>query len=122
MEGTSAADDRKTAQFVSDIDTLAEFNGGGYTVGGQALTTQVLTEDPDNDRYELTLSPSVWNPLSAGDDPIEGALIVNWNTDYDDSEVLSYYDDGNFPALPNGGPFTVTWSAQGAIQIRCPLS
>lgn len=122
MTNTNAVAVRKTAVFVSDITTLDEFDGAGYTAGGIALTGTTLTYDADNDRVELTLDVSEWDPLSAGTREIAGALIRKHVTDYTDSPVVKWFDDGGFPKQPNGGPFKITWSGQGMLQIPVPLS
>lgn len=122
MTNTNAVAVRKTAVFVDDITTLDEFDGAGYTAGGIALANTVLTYDADNDRIELTMDESEWDPLSAGTREIAGALIYKHVTDYTDSLPFKWFDDGGFPKQANGGPFRVTWSAQGALQIPVPLS
>jgi hypothetical protein len=124
MTNTTAVAARKTAVFVDDITTLDEFDGAGYTagVGGIAIANTVLTYDADNDRIELTMDESEWDPLSAGTRDIAGALVIKFVTDYTDSPVVKWFDDGGFPKAPNGGPFKITWSAQGALQIPVPLS
>lgn len=119
MSGNNAVTQRASAVFMGDL-TLDEFDGGGYS--RQALASETLTLDTGNFRTELTASANVWDPLSAGTDDVVGAIIYKHVTNDADSPVLAYYDDGNFPASPNGGPFTITWSSEGLLQVDCPLS
>jgi hypothetical protein len=122
MTNTNAVAVRKTAVHLDDITTLDEFDGGGYTAGGIPLTNTVLAYDADNDRIELTMDASEWDPLSAGTRDIAGALIIKFVTDETDSPVIKWFDDGGFPKEPNSGPFRIAWSSQGALQIPIPLS
>lgn len=122
MTNNNAVSVRATAQFVSDITTLDEFDGSGYTAGGQVLATQTLTVDAANFRVELDAVDNVWNPLGAGTRDIAGAVVYELVTNYADSPVLAFYDDGGFPKPATGSAFTLTWSAEGLIQFDCPLS
>ncbi len=119
MTNTDAVAVRKTATFVDDV-ALDEFDGAGYS--RQALTTEALAYDTDNDRIELTVDVSEWDPLSAGTRQIAGALVIKHVTDDTDSRAVFWFDDGGFPKDPNGGPFKITWSGQGMLQIPVPLS
>jgi hypothetical protein len=120
MTNTNAVAVRKTATFMSDITTLDEFDGIGYV--RQVLASEALTHDSANDRIELTASANVWDDLPAGSDDIAGAVVYRHVGADSANPVLAWYDDGNFPLAATGLDFTVTWPAEGLLQIPCPLS
>lgn len=120
MSGNNCLAARSTAEFVGDL-TLDEFDGGG-SYARQALASQVLTLDAANHRVELTASANVWTSLPPGTDDVAGVLIFKFVTNDADSPVLAYIDDGGFPKPATGSNFTITWSADGLLQLTCPAS
>lgn len=119
MNGNNAVASRATAINVSDL-TLDEFDGANYA--RQALGSEALAKDAGNFRIELTAAATVWSSLGAGTKDVAGALLYRHVTNDTDSTVLAYYDDGGFPKPGTGSDFTVTWSAEGLLQLTTPLT
>jgi hypothetical protein len=114
--GNNAAAVLDTAEFVSQI-TLNEFDGLNYV--RKALASQAVAPDAANDRVEVTANANVWTLLGPGSGTIVGAIIYAHVTNDADSIPLCWFDDGGFPKPATGSDYTVTWPADGFMQLVC---
>lgn len=107
---TSAYTFNADHNFFSDVNAN-EITNGGYTAGGNAITTRAITENDTNDRAEATSDNVTFSALAAGDQP-DQAII------YRDSGVASTSElicrcALTTPPAPNGGDYTINQPAAG---------
>jgi hypothetical protein len=108
--------------FVNPDVYQTEIGGTGYTggyegSGRKTLGSKVVTEDDTNDRAEFSAAPVTWTSINAG--TIGGAVIIRERAATGDtmSELIAFIDTGGFPVVTNGGDFTITWNAEGILQL-----
>ena len=85
MTNTTADTENDGIQAISDITTLDEFDGSGYSAGGFALDNEAVTVDDANDRSEFDADDEDCGALGAGTRSIAGVLVYKFVTDNDDS-------------------------------------
>jgi hypothetical protein len=117
MMTNTTVDTEKDKALVSGYTTLDEFDGSGYTTGGVALTSEAVTEDGANNRGEFDAADAVFTSVGAGTRQIAGALVYKWVTNFTSSIPIAWIDTGGFPVTANGGTITVTWNAEGILQL-----
>lgn len=76
----------------------------GYTVGGQTLVNQSVTEDDVNDKAVFTCSDPQWT-ASGGNIDSFGAMIIYDDTTTDKT-VITCIDFGTDYSIPSGASFT----------------
>lgn len=115
---TATADDN----FASTIIGGQELNGTGYVSGyggsgRKTLASKVITRDDTNDRAEFSAAPVTWTAINAG--TAAAAVIIRERTGTGDtmSELIGYVNTGGFPIVTNGGDLTISWSAEGILQL-----
>lgn len=114
MVGTSTGTERDV-DVIDDFTTLDEYDGTSYA--RQALANTSYDIDDPNFRVELTADPSVWTTLGVGSAQAEAAIIYLHVTDDTDSLPIAYIDEGGFPFDGSGSDITITWNAEGALQL-----
>jgi hypothetical protein len=107
-------------EFIGSITTLGELSGTGYTggfggSGRKAIGTRAVNLDLPNDRAELDGDNITWTGINAG--TIVKAIIVRENTTDADSDLVAMIDDGGLPLVTNGGDVTLTFNAEGILQL-----
>jgi hypothetical protein len=117
MMTNTTVDTEKDKALVSGYTTLDEFDGSGYTTGGVALTSEAVTEDGANNRGEFDAADAVFTSVGAGTRQIAGALVYKFVTNFTSSIPIAWIDTGGFPVTANGGTITVTWNAEGILQL-----
>lgn len=91
----------------------AELSGSGYS--RKTLASKSISEDDTNDRAEFDAADVTWSSIDAG---TAAAAVVFKSTGVDTTSVIiAYIDTGGFPITTNGGDLTVTWNAEGIIQL-----
>lgn len=104
---------------VSNITTLGELTGTGYTsghgnAGRKTLTSATVTADDTNNRAAFDAADVTWTGISAG--TIHGALIHKEGTTNDtDAKVIAFIDLAN--TVTNGGDITISWGANGILLL-----
>ncbi len=106
-----------------DIDTHSgyanvsgdEYGAGlGYTVGGETLAGQDVTQDDGNDRGVFDGTDLTWTSLGALSPATPSHTIM-----YDDTHVsdllVAYWELGT--TATNGGNYTLQWGANGIILL-----
>lgn len=98
----------------------SELSGTGYTAGfggagRKTLGTKSITEDDANNRAEFTAGNLTWTAINAG--TAAACILVKEGTTDADSKLIAYIDTGGFPKTTNGGDFSITWNAEGILQI-----
>lgn len=97
-----------------------ELSGTGYAAGfagsgRKTLGSIAITEDDTNDRAEFLAANLTWSGIDAG--TAAGVIIYKHLTNDAASVMLAYIDTGGFPVVTNGGDLTITWNAEGIIQL-----
>lgn len=99
--------------FTAGTSDLA--TGGGYTAGGNNVSTTASAESAGV--YKLTLAdPAVWTASGANIGPFRYAMLVNKTT----NQCIGYWDYGSSITLngTNGDTFTVDLDqTNGVIQL-----
>jgi hypothetical protein len=114
MTNTTVDTERDAKDQVSDFTTLDEFDGAGYTTGGQALDNQAVNIDDANDRAEFDADDEAAT-LSAGTRSIQGNLLINFVTNLNSSLPLHWIEYAS-NKTPDGSTFTVVFNAEGILQ------
>ncbi len=91
----------------------AELSGTGYV--RKALASEAFAEDDANDRAEWDADDVVFTGITAG---TAAAFVIYDHTGVDTTSVIiAYVDTGGFPIVTNGGDLTITFNAEGIIQL-----
>lgn len=101
----------------------------GYVVGhlgaGRHLISNIsITEDDTLDLVKIDGdNPADWDPLggAANDTVTQVILMRDGTTDDSDALLIACFDTltgGTFPFLTNGGKFTFSFHANGAIRLK----
>jgi len=113
----TTADTEKSAATVAGFTTDDDFDGSGYTAGGAALAGEAVSEDGANNRGEFDATDLTFSSLGAGTRNIQGALVYKFVTSFSASIPIAWIDTGGFPVTANGGDITITWNAEGILQL-----
>lgn len=106
--------------YVGDIfdggTTATEFTG---TYTPQNLSSKTITEDNSNNRAEFDAADVTFSSLDG--DTIQFALVAkqvggDW-TSFGDDPLVAYITSADFPLTTNGGDVTISWDAEGIVQI-----
>ena len=114
MTNTTVDTERDAKDQVSDFTTLDEFDGSGYSTGGQALDNQAVNIDDANDRAEFDADDEAAT-LGAGTRSIQGNLLIAFVTNLNSSEPLHWIEYAS-NKTPDGSTFTVVFNAEGILQ------
>lgn len=109
-------------EFVDDLSGFVEVSAAGYS--RQNLANKAVQVDSGNSRIELVADPVSWAGIASGQRIDRGILYVQ--TGGDDStpgnDILIMKIDETtglaLPLLTNGGAVSLTFDAQGLIQLR----
>src|SRR5262249_3386225 len=107
------------ANTISGFTTLSEVSGGGYA--RQTVANRAVVEDAPNNRAEISGDPVTFNNVpTQAPQQIQGALLI-WDPNSDDNAAtcipIAFYDTAGFPVQGNGGNLTLTWNAEGILQV-----
>ena len=98
-----------------------ELSGTGYVAGHsnsgrKTLGSKTITVDKPNDRTEFDAADNVWTGINAG--TIAQALVHSEGTaDDTTARLVGHFDTGGFPLVTNGGDVTLSWNAEGILQL-----
>ena len=113
---TPNADD----EFVDAITASpsAELSGTGYVAGfggagRKSLTANAINVDNVNDRAEFDAADLTWSAIDAG--TIKYLVLIKEVTNDAASHLIAAIDIGS--QATNGGDITVTWNAEGILQL-----
>jgi hypothetical protein len=114
MTNTTADTERDAKDMVSDLSNVDEFDGSGYSTGGQALDNQAINIDDANDRAEFDADDEAAT-LGAGTRSIQGNLLIKFDTNLNNSVPLHWIEYAS-NKTPDGSTFTVVFNAEGILQ------
>ena len=95
-------------------DVTNEVSGTGYTAGGQALTSKIVTYDSATNTVIMDAADTVW---SASTITARYAVIYDDAGASDATKVLLGYVDFGSDQSSTSGNFTLTWDATGIIRV-----
>jgi len=104
---------------LSNITTLGELSGTGYTggwggAGRKTLASAAVAVDDVNDRASFDAADVTWTAINAG--TINGAVIFKDGAANDTtSYVIAFIDLAN--TTTNGGDITIQWGANGILLL-----
>lgn len=110
---TEDDDANRDVTSISGFTTLNEHP----TAGRIALVNQVYAVDNANNRSELTADPTVFPNLADSGEQVQNAILYLHVTDDTDSYPVASFDTGGFPFTPTGEDNTITWNAEGVVQV-----
>lgn len=102
-----------------EISTTNYAAGHGGS-GRKTLASKTIVEDDVNDRAEFSAANLTWSAIGPGSGgPTVAAVVIIKAGASDDTtaKLIAYVDSGGFPKTVNGGDLTVTWNAEGIIQL-----
>ncbi len=116
----SATDENKddaTVQAVLARAGTTELTSTNYA--RVALANETTSQDDTNDRAEFDADNAVFSGVSQATTETVVALVVYKHVTNDTDSIPIAFIDGaaEFPLTPNGSDITVTWDAQGIIQL-----
>ena len=88
-----------------------EVSGTGYTAGGQTLANQVVSQDDTDDEGVWDGDNIVWSSST-----ITARYAVIYNTTVS-NEIIGYIDFTE-NKISAAGTFTITWNAEGILNIN----
>lgn len=114
MTNTTCDTQRDAIDQYSDFTTPDEFDGSGYSTGGQALDNQAVNIDDANDRAEFDADDEAAT-LGAGTRSIQGNLLIEFISTLNGSLPL-HWIEYSANKTPDGSLFTVVFNAEGILQ------
>jgi hypothetical protein len=112
----------KDDEFLDDVEaddfTDGELSGTGYSAGGITLSAgKAITYDTTNDRVEIDSSTDPqWTGIDAGT-AAQATVYDSVGGAYNADRMICNVDTGGFPVVTNGGDLTITWNAEGIVQL-----
>lgn len=110
-----------TSSYTPDIDAheffddlTNEISGTGYTAGGATLASPSVAVDNTNDRAEFDATDTSWTTATITN--ARAAVIYKSTGVAGTSPLIAYIDFGTDKSS-SGGTFTITWNAEGIIQL-----
>ena len=101
-----------THEFWSDV-SANEVTGTGYTAGGQALGTKTATYDAATNTIKLDAADVTW----AASTITARYAVVYKDTGVATTSPLVAYVDFVTDQSSNSGDFTLTWDANGIVNV-----
>jgi hypothetical protein len=108
-------DDGTASDFSSGELTGTGYAAGFGGAGRKTLASKTITVDKTNDRAEFDAADITWTAISAG--TAAQATVLKEITNDPASKLIANIDTGGFPVLTNGGDLTITWNAEGILQL-----
>lgn len=115
MMTNTTADTEVDAENPADLTTPDEFDGAGYAE--ETLTSEAVNVDLANDRAEIDADDATFAALSNGTRQIQGWMIKQNVDGTDANDLNKFYQDFTATINPGGSALTVTFDAQGIVQI-----
>jgi hypothetical protein len=104
------------------IATFANFttidkHDGANADNAKALANEAVNLDDTNDRAEFDADDTTWTALGNGTRAIQGALIYKYVDGTDTNDIPIAFIDFAVAQNPGGSDFTITWNAEGILQL-----
>jgi hypothetical protein len=112
LHTSSYTPNEDTHDYVADLSAEVA-NGNGYTTGGVTLGSKTVTLDTTNNRLELSAANAQWTSASF---TARYAVVYKSTGNSATALLLGYVDFGGDETV-SSGTFTITWDAEGILQI-----
>lgn len=110
-------DDATLAAVLARAGTT-ELSSTGYLRSDGVLTGEVTSQDDVNDRAEFDAADVTFTAVSQlAAETVVAAVLFKFVTTDADSIPIAHIDTGGFPKTPNGSDITITWNAEGILQL-----
>ncbi len=98
-------------------DVTNEHSDASYTAGGNAVGSVAATQDDVDDEGVVDGNDVVFSNLDGSD---FAAYVLYLSTGVAANDLLIMYDDTptELPVTPNGTDFTITWAAEGILNLN----
>lgn len=114
----TTVDTEEDVTTMGGFTTLDEYDGSGYSVGGQALDNETVNKDDPNNRSEFDADDEVFANLGVGTRQAVAIVIFQFITSFALSKPLFFVDTGGFPFDGNGNDVTFEWNVEGIAQTQ----
>lgn len=101
----STSDMTETHKFLSDVPTLGEITGAGYS--RQTLTSVSVVVDTINKKVYMTANPVTWASINFSTSPAVAAVIYKDGAGDSSRLILARYEDGGFPIMGGTVPVEI---------------
>lgn len=88
---------------------------GGYSTGGEALSTKSVTADNTDNEGVFTADPLTW---AASTITARGAVLYKSRGGASSADELICYIDFGSDKISSSGDFTITWNAEGILNLN----
>lgn len=109
-----------TSTYTPDIDAHTKFSdvtnevsGTGYSAGGNTLASLSVTVDNTDDEGVFDASDTNWASSTI---TARGAVVYKSTGTASTSNLIAYFDFGS-DQISSSGNFTISWNAEGIINI-----
>lgn len=99
---------------LADVSADEYGTGSGYTVGGESLTSQAVTQNNTDDRGEFDAADLTWSSLGALS-PATPSHAIMYDLTHASDLLIAYWELGT--TATNGGDYTLQWGANGIILL-----
>lgn len=96
-------------------ELTGELSVTGYTAGGNALASKVITEDDTNNRAEYNAADLLFSSLSAGQNILDIVIYDATGTTTTARQLIG--NAAVASTATNGGNITLVWDAEGILQL-----
>jgi hypothetical protein len=96
-------------------DVTNEVTGTGYTTGGQALANKAVTADNTDNEGVFDADDVTWASSTI---TARGAVLYKSRGGLATADELLCYIDFGSDKTSTGGSFTITWNAEGIINLN----
>lgn len=111
-----------TSSYTVDIDAHDNYdditnevaNGNGYTTGGATLASVTVTADTTDDEGVFDAADVTWSTSTI---TARGAVIYKSTGTGSTSKLIAYVDFGS-DYTSTAGDFTITWAAEGIVNLN----
>lgn len=96
-------------------EVYSECTNGGYTPGGNAITSRTITEDDGGNLVKFDALDTIFPGLLAGTQPY--ATVIYRSTGLASTSQLICYNLLIEPPAPDGNAFTIVYGANGVFKV-----
>ena len=111
----TTADTEVDAENPADFGTHDEFDGANYAVDDPG--SEAMNVDLANDRAEFDHADALFSTLGNGTRQIQGWLEKHNVDGTDANDLNKFYQDFSGTINPGGASLTITYDAEGVVQI-----
>ena len=100
---------------IADYATVDVCDGANYV--DKALANEAVNKDDANDRAEFDADDVEWTALGVGTRTTAGVLIYKYVDGTDANDLAIAYLEFAGPITHDGTDFSITWNAEGILQL-----